>query len=111
MEGAEIGIITMGSADQAVAEARYNMAQEGIKTNCLRVRALPFTQEVVDFVNMHSHNYVVEVNRDGQLKQLLTLELPERCARLVSIAHINGLPLSARWVKNQIMAYEEKYNG
>jgi 2-oxoglutarate/2-oxoacid ferredoxin oxidoreductase subunit alpha len=108
MEGAEIGIITMGSAEQAVAEARYDMALEGIKTNCLRVRALPFTQEVVDFVNMHTHNYVVEVNRDGQLKQLLTLELPERCARLVSIAHVDGLPLSARWVKNQIMAYEEK---
>lgn len=108
MEGAEIGIITMGSAEQAVAEARYALAQEGVKTDCLRIRALPFTQETLDFINQHPRNYVVEVNRDGQLKQLLTLELPARCSTLISVAHINGLPLSAKWIREQIISLEEK---
>ena len=108
MDGAEIGIITMGSAEQAVAEARCYLAQDGIKTDMLRIRALPFTQDVLDFINRHARNYVVEVNRDGQLCQLLTLELPERCSSLISVAHVTGLPLSASWVKDQIAAHEEK---
>jgi 2-oxoglutarate/2-oxoacid ferredoxin oxidoreductase subunit alpha len=108
MVGAEIGIIAYGSTDPAVEEARLILAENGQKTDYLRVRAIPFAQEVVDFIGQHPRNYVVEINRDGQLKQLLTLEIPQLCTQLRQVSHVDGLPLSARWVKDQILAQEEK---
>ncbi len=108
MKGAEIGIISMGSADFAVREARDELAKQGIKSDYLRVRALPFTSEVVDFIMDHDKNYIVEINRDGQLKQLLSLEIPQRCTALISIAHSDGLPLSARWIREEILKKEVK---
>jgi 2-oxoglutarate ferredoxin oxidoreductase subunit alpha len=108
MDGAEIGIIAYGSTDPAVEEARIILTENGLKTDYLRVRAIPFSKEVIDFVAQHKRNYVVEINRDGQLKQLLTLDIPQLCTQLRQVSHIDGLPLSARWVKDQILAQEEK---
>lgn len=108
MEGAEIGIIAYGSTDPAVEEARIILAENGLKTDYLRVRSIPFSKEVINFVAQHKRNYVIEINRDGQLKQLLTLYIPQLCTQLRQVSHIDGLPLSARWVKDQILAQEEK---
>ncbi len=105
--GAEIGIISMGSADPAVEEARFRLEQAGIKSDYMRVRAIPFTSEVLDFIHTHPQNYVVELNRDGQLLQLLTLAAPADATRLVSAAHSDGMPLSARWIYNQILLKKE----
>lgn len=107
MEGAKFGIISMGSADPAVLEARDQLKQQGIPTDYLRVRAIPFGDEVIDFIKNHDRTYVVEVNRDGQLKQLLTLEAPELATRLRKAAHLDGLALSAKWVRETILAQEE----
>ncbi len=69
----------------------------------MRVRALPFTKEVRKFVEAHDVCYVVEMNRDGQMHQLLTLEYPEFAMRLVSVAHGDGMPAAASWVREGIL--------
>lgn len=108
MEGARIGIITAGSNDPAVEEARDLLKVEGILTDYLRVRATPFTDNVREFIASHECNYVVELNRDGQLKQLLTLETPDLATRLTDAAHLDGLPVTAKWIRDLIAAREEK---
>ena len=108
LAGARIGIIACGSTDPAVEEARVLLAAEGLKTDYCRVRSLPLCQEVVDFIDAHDRTYVVEINRDGQLKQILTLEIPHLCTQLHQVSHIDGMPLSARWVKDQILDQEGK---
>ena len=105
-DGARIGIIACGSTDPAVEEARVMLENEGLKTDYCRVRSLPLCQEVIDFIAGHDRTYVVEINRDGQLKQIMTLEIPHLCTQLHQVSHIDGMPLSARWVKEQILAQE-----
>ena len=106
MDGAEFGIISMGSDDPAIVEARDQLQEMGIPTDYLRVRAIPFPDEVVEFIRNHDRTYVVENNRDGQLKQLLTLESPEDASRLRKASHGDGLALSANWVRDTILAQE-----
>jgi 2-oxoglutarate/2-oxoacid ferredoxin oxidoreductase subunit alpha len=107
-EGAKFGIVTIGSAEAAIDEARYRMAQEGTPTNYMRIRALPFTEEVETFIASQDYVYVVELNRDGQLRQLLTINYPALVSKLRKASHTDGLPLSARWIKDEIYAQEEK---
>jgi len=107
MEDAEIGILAFGSTEPAVREARHQLASMGVKTDFLRVRAVPFTKEVEAFVNGHSRNYVVEMNRDGQLHQLLTLNYPARAMNMSALAYTDGLPLTARLVREAILSKEK----
>ena len=108
VEGARFGVISMGSTDPAVQEARSLLAAENIATDYLRVRSIPFSEEVKEFLAAHERVYVVETNRDGQLRQLLMLEAPEFAQRLYKIAHIDGLPLTAKWIKQAILTEEAK---
>ncbi len=108
MEGAEIGIIAYGSTDQAVCETRALLKEKGIPTDYMRVRAVPFPKSVHDFIRDHRRVYVVEMNRDGQMRQLLSLDYPEGATRLVSVAHVDGLPLTACWIEEKILAKEEE---
>jgi 2-oxoglutarate ferredoxin oxidoreductase subunit alpha len=104
--GAKVGIISYGSADPAVMEAAHILETQGIPTDYLRVKAIPFHTQVNDFIANHDVVYVVEMNADGQLKQILNVELPQFCGKLVSVAHCDGLPLSARWIVSQIKNLE-----
>jgi len=108
MDGARIGILTLGSNDFAVQEARYQLGTRAVLTDYLRIRAIPFTDTVRQFIQAHERVYVVESNRDGQLRQLLTIEYPEYATRLIKASHIDGLPLSAGWVREQIFSQETK---
>ncbi len=108
MEGAEIGIIAFGSTEAAIEEARVHLAQKGILTDYMRVRAVPFSAEVISFIEEHERNYVVELNEDGQLRQLLILDAPQYATRLEQVAHIDGMPLSASWLQEQIVRREAK---
>lgn len=108
MDGARIGIITAGSTDGACLEARHQLQALGIPTDYLRIRATPFTDEVKDFIARHEHNYIVELNRDGQLRQLLMIEFPELAVSMKKVAKLDGLPATARWIKEEILAREEK---
>jgi 2-oxoglutarate ferredoxin oxidoreductase subunit alpha len=107
MEGANIGIIAFGSTEPAVQEARHHLSKAGLKTDFLRLRAIPFTEDVTEFIYSHERSYVVEMNRDGQLHQLLSLEYAPVCAKLTSIAHLDGLPMTAHLVEEMIIQEEE----
>jgi 2-oxoglutarate ferredoxin oxidoreductase subunit alpha len=106
----EIGLIGFGSTEPAILEARHLLMQRGIVTDFMRVRAVPFTDEVAQFVASHERNYVVELNRDGQLHQLLSLEYPAEVSRLVSLAYHDGLPLTARRVEEMVLGKERSEN-
>lgn len=107
-ETADIGLIGYGSADPAIQEARYLLKQEGISTHYLRLRAIPFTESVHQFVKDLSRLYVIEMNRDGQMHQLLSLDLPGEAEKLRSVAKQDGLPLSAVWLFEQIKNLEDQ---
>jgi len=106
MENAEIGVIAFGSTEPAIEEARFQLAQQEVPTDFLRLRAIPFAEEVGAFIRSHARIYVVEMNRDGQLNQLLTVAYPEMASKLVSIAYLDGLPLTARRVREAILTEE-----
>ncbi|NOY98795.1 MAG: 2-oxoacid:acceptor oxidoreductase subunit alpha [Chloroflexi bacterium] len=108
MDGATVGIISYGSTLPAIEEARAMLAEKGLKTDFLRLRALPFTDQVKEFVRNHEKIYVVEMNRDGQLQQLLILEYPEESGKMISSTHNDGLSLTAEWVRDDILAKEAK---
>jgi len=103
--GATVGVIGFGSTEAAILEAVYQLeTEQGISADFLRVRALPFTQEVTDFVNKYDQIFIVEQNRDGQLNQLLTIEYPDQAIHFKSVAFGDGMPASARWVREGILA-------
>lgn len=105
---AQIGIISMGSNDHAVREACDLLESAKVPADYMRIRAVPFTDEVGQFVKKHRVNYVVENNRDGQLRNLLILQYPEIATNFCMAAHNDGLPLTAKWIKNEILKQEEK---
>ncbi len=107
VDGADIGVIAFGSTESAIAEARDQLAEKGIKTDFLRVRSIPFVDEVGEFIRAHQRVYVAELNRDGQLHQLLKIAYPDLATRFISIAYLDGLPLTARRVRESILDKEE----
>jgi len=103
MERAQAGIIAYGTTHPAIVEARHMLLTEhDFPTDYLRVRAVPFHDEVRDFIASHDVVYVVEANRDGQLAQLLRMTYPELATRIVSHSRSDGLPLTAEWVVSGI---------
>ncbi|MEI7771142.1 MAG: 2-oxoacid:acceptor oxidoreductase subunit alpha [Chloroflexales bacterium] len=101
---AELGIIGFGSSEAAIAEARDTLRAQGVETSFMRVRALPLGEPARIFVEAHPHVIVVELNHDGQLRQLLQLHCPEHAARIQSVAFNDGLPLTAQFVAERIRA-------
>jgi 2-oxoglutarate ferredoxin oxidoreductase subunit alpha len=94
----KVAIISVGSCDHAVREAIDIMGEQGVGLNYLRVTAFPFSTEVQDFIDAHDKLYVVEQNRDAQLKSLLRQELKVHDEDLSEILHYNGLPMNAQFV-------------
>ncbi len=108
-KGATIGIIAYGSTENAVLEAQYHLNQEdGIKADFLRIRAIPFTDEVIRFIEKYDQVFVVEMNRDAQMQQILVTEYPQYAMRFKSVAYHDGLPAAAKWVREGILANYEK---
>jgi len=105
--GARVGLIAYGSSDFAVEEARAILAKKGISTSYLRLRALPLTPETSEFVSAHDRVYVIDQNRDGQMYDVLRLEIAEP-TKLRSIRHYDGFPLDAETVLEGIEAGEKK---
>jgi 2-oxoglutarate/2-oxoacid ferredoxin oxidoreductase subunit alpha len=106
--GAKIGVIGYGTSHWAITESRDQLREEtDVKTSYFRLRAYPFTEELVKFIDAHDRVYVVEQNRDAQLMQLMRLELaPERQLKLRSVLHYNGLPIDARSITDDVLAQE-----
>src|SRR5688572_18886740 len=107
-QDARIGIIGYGTSHWAIAECRDQLREEtSVSTSYLRIRAYPFNDDLLNFIDAHERVYIVEQNRDAQLAMLMKLELsPERIAKLRSVLHYNGLPIDARSVSDDILAQE-----
>ncbi len=101
---AEVGIVSFGSCDGAVREALAVLRRTGVAVDYLRVRAFPFGDEVEEFLRGHELVFVVEQNRDAQLRGLLTLETAVEKRKLRSILHYNGFPMSADCVVDAVVA-------
>ncbi|MGA7459838.1 MAG: 2-oxoacid:acceptor oxidoreductase subunit alpha [Candidatus Korobacteraceae bacterium] len=109
-EGHEIGIIAYGTSHHALVESLDQLQTEyGVKADYLRLRAYPFTRETYEFIAAHQRVYVVDQNRDGQMMELLKLDIAVAdIAKLRSVRHYNGLPLDARSVTDEIISQEGK---
>jgi 2-oxoglutarate ferredoxin oxidoreductase subunit alpha len=103
---AKIGIIAYGSTHHAIYESRDQLNVANIPTSYLRLKAVPFTDQLRKFVEQHDRVYVVEQNRDAQMRDLIRLELPDQTMKIRSILHFNGLPIDARSVTDAIMEQE-----
>jgi 2-oxoglutarate ferredoxin oxidoreductase subunit alpha len=103
---AEWGIIAAGSCDWAVLEAMDRLAEKGIHVDYCRVRGFPFGKEVIEFLDQHSRVFVVEQNRDAQLKALLTIETDCPKERLQSVLHYGGLPMNCACIIEAIEGTE-----
>jgi 2-oxoglutarate ferredoxin oxidoreductase subunit alpha len=101
-QSTRFGVIYYGSTSPAMAEAHANLESRGTHVDLLRLRAFPFSDAVADFVLDHQHVFVVEQNRDGQLRTLLVNELGVDPARLVPVLHFDGTPITARFITREI---------
>ncbi len=106
--GARIGVIAMGSTDPAIIEGQDQLEEAGLAVDYLRIRALPVCSVVREFLENHDRVYVLELNRDGQLYGILIQELHDYSPKLISISEVDGLPMTAIWVKQQILAKEQQ---
>lgn len=105
-KGAKIGIVAFGSSHPAMLEAQHLLKTQNLPADYLRVRAIPFTSELRKFVESHDRVYVVEQNRDAQMRDLITLEMPDLATKLRSVRHFNGLPIDAVSITEAIMEQE-----
>ena len=105
---ARIGLIAYGSSHWAVMECRDRLLTEHqLETSYLRLRAVPFSQDVQDFIQRHDRVYVIEQNRDGQMCSLLRLDIKaESVTKLRNARHYDGLPINARSIAEQILRQE-----
>ena len=96
-------MIAYGSSDMAVQEARHLLSKRhDINTNYMRIRAIPFNDDVNDFLSKHETVYVVEQNRDGQVASILRSDYPEFGTRIRSILHYDGMPIDAESIVSQL---------
>ena len=100
----EVGIVSLGSCDGAIREALDILGRQKITMDYLRVKAFPFNTDVENFLRSHATIFVVEQNRDAQLKSLLTLETAVEKSKLNSILSYSGLPISAQPIVDAIRA-------
>ena len=99
---ARLGAIYFGSTSAAMREANEMLAARGFVLDLMRVRGFPFNEEVRAFIEAHDRVFVVEQNRDGQLRTLLVNELEIDPARLQKVLHFDGTPITARMIAEKI---------
>ncbi|MCG3121185.1 MAG: hypothetical protein ALAOOOJD_04185 [bacterium] len=107
---AEIGLIGYGTSHWAIEETRdWLREQHGLQTSYLRLRAYPFNDDVKNFIRTHRRVYVIEQNRDAQMFGLLKLELDAvEIAKLRSVLHYDGLPITPNSIVRGILAHEKE---
>jgi 2-oxoglutarate ferredoxin oxidoreductase subunit alpha len=102
-----IGAIYYGSTAPAMLEADDRLAVQGIDLDLMRVRGFPFNEDVRAFIEQHDRVYVVEQNRDGQLRTLIVNELEIDPKRLKRVVHFDGTPITARMIAETIEDSEQ----
>jgi len=99
---ANIGLVYYGTSSHAIAETLHQLKEQGITADTLRIKAFPFGDEVDEFIANHSRVFVIEQNRDGQMRAILSNELSIDPARLNPILHFDGLPLTSHFVVEKV---------
>ena len=107
----KMGVIYFGSTSPAMDEALDVLRADGVYLDALRLRAFPFPQSVAAFIAAHAFVFVVEQNRDAQMRQLLVNELEIDPARLVRVLHYDGTPITARFITRAITDHVHKTAG
>jgi 2-oxoglutarate ferredoxin oxidoreductase subunit alpha len=107
-KGATMGLVTVGGCHAACVEALDLLAKDGVTLDYMRVRGFPFGAEVQQFLDAHDVNFIVEQNRDGQLRNLLTLETGVPMEKLESVRYYGGFPMSAHHVIEGVRARIER---
>jgi 2-oxoglutarate ferredoxin oxidoreductase subunit alpha len=107
-KGATMGLVTVGGCHAACVEALDLLAKDGVTLDYMRVRGFPFGAEVQQFLDAHDVNFIVEQNRDGQLRNLLTLETGVPMEKLESVRYYGGFPMSAHHVIEGVRARLER---
>jgi 2-oxoglutarate ferredoxin oxidoreductase subunit alpha len=106
-DGATVGVITVGSCDLAVREALDELSDQGVVADFLRVRGFPFVEDIRDFVERHDRCFVIEQNRDAQLRSLISIEAGVAIERMNSVLAYGGFPLSAQQVVDSVLTQLE----
>ena len=108
-KGAKIGFIAYGTTDWPVEESRHQLKSErGVEVSYLRLRALPLNDEVKRFVAAHDRVYVIEQNRDGQMADIIRLEVANDQHKIRKVLHYTGLPCDARFITNSVLQMEKE---
>jgi len=106
----DTAILFFGTSEESAMEARDYLAEDGIPLAAMRVRAFPFNQEVEEFIARHERVFVIEQNRDAQLRTLLMAEFELGPDKLKSVLCFDGTPISARNIRKQILLQMPGYN-
>jgi 2-oxoglutarate ferredoxin oxidoreductase subunit alpha len=98
------GILFFGTSHYAAEEAMDMLKQDNIVLDAIRIKAFPFNNDVQDFIDRHDRIFVIEQNRDAQMKSLMMIELSANPAKLISILNYDGMPITAEKIINEIEA-------
>jgi len=103
-------VVWFGSTSAAMGESLAALDAEGIHLDQMRIRAFPFADAVAEFINAHEHVFLVEQNRDAQMKALLVNECGIDPARIISLLHYDGTPVTARFITREIAEKARLFN-
>lgn len=103
--GADVGLVTIGGCDAAVREAADILAAQGVAVDVMRIRGFPFAAEVQEFIEGHARSFVIEQNRDAQLRSLLAIETGIARDAMIPILDYGGMPLTAKVVVDAVAAH------
>jgi 2-oxoglutarate ferredoxin oxidoreductase subunit alpha len=98
----DTGIIFYGTSTYSAEEALDTLKEHDIHIDAMRLKSFPFNHSVEEFIKAHKKVYVVEQNRDAQMKSLLTIELQVNPAKLISVLNFDGMPITAEAILRQI---------
>lgn len=102
-DGGRFGVIYFGSTDAPMKEALEELGRYNVTLDAMRIRGFPFNDQVAAFVNAHERLFVVEQNRDGQMRTLLMNECGFDPNKLVSVCHYDGMPITAKFIGDELM--------
>lgn len=96
------GVLFFGTSKYATEEAIWLLKEQGMALDAMRIKAFPFNNDVADFINTHDEVFVIEQNRDGQMRSLLMIELNANPQKLISVLNYDGMPITADHIVNKI---------
>ena len=96
------GLVFFGTSTYSAVEAMDIMKNQGILFDAMRLKAFPFNKAVDDFINYHERIFIIEQNRDGQMRSLLINELNINPEKLISVLNYDGMPITAHTIMAQI---------